>query len=114
MATAMLLEWEGVTQADYDRVNDALNLGDNPIEGLILHTAGPGPSGWRVFDIWESQEAFGRFVEERLMSAINDAGLSEQSQPDPQLYQLYNVYAPAAAELGQIGATALSGDRARV
>jgi hypothetical protein len=29
---------------------------DWPVEGLIFHTAGQGASGFRVVDVWESQE----------------------------------------------------------
>lgn len=36
---------------------------DWPVEGLLVHTAGPGESGFRVVDVWESEEAFNRFGE---------------------------------------------------
>ena len=113
MATAMLLDWERVTQEEYDRINDALDLGVNPIEGLILHTAGATPTGWRVFDIWESPEAFQRFVQERLMPVIKEVGPEGKGEPQPRLYHLHNLYTPGAEELSRIGATALSGDRVR-
>jgi hypothetical protein len=112
MAMGMLLDWEGVTQEEYDRINDAVNLGDNPADGLILHTAGATQTGWRVFDIWESPEAFERFVETRIGPVMQEIGL-ERGEPQPQLYHLHNVYAADLGTLAQVGATALSGDRAR-
>jgi hypothetical protein len=84
MATGMLLEFPGFTKEHYDRVNDALNLGEHSIEGLILHTSGPTPAGWRVYDIWESTGAFERFVEERLMPTLQEAGLVDESGAAPQ------------------------------
>src|SRR5262245_60812554 len=34
---------------------------DWPVEGLLVHAAGQGAAGFRVVDLWESEEAAGRF-----------------------------------------------------
>ena len=34
---------------------------DWPVEGLLVHAAGQGADGFRVVDLWESEEAAGRF-----------------------------------------------------
>ena len=34
---------------------------DWPVEGLLVHAAGQGKNGFRVVDLWESEEAAGRF-----------------------------------------------------
>ncbi|HSO30615.1 MAG TPA: hypothetical protein VLS28_11980 [Candidatus Sulfomarinibacteraceae bacterium] len=34
---------------------------DWPVEGLLVHAAGQGKGGFRVVDLWESEEAAGRF-----------------------------------------------------
>jgi hypothetical protein len=34
---------------------------DWPVEGLLVHAAGQGRNGFRVVDLWESEEAAGRF-----------------------------------------------------
>lgn len=34
---------------------------DWPVAGLIVHAAGQGAGGFRVVDLWESEEAAGRF-----------------------------------------------------
>ena len=34
---------------------------DWPVEGLLIHAAGQGDGGFRVVDLWESEEAAGRF-----------------------------------------------------
>jgi hypothetical protein len=36
---------------------------DWPVEGLLAHAAGESQSGFRVVDVWESEEAFARFGE---------------------------------------------------
>lgn len=42
-------------------------------EGLILHAAGPTDEGFRIIEVWESEDAWERFLTERLGSAIDPA-----------------------------------------
>jgi hypothetical protein len=45
----------------------------NPPDGLIAHFGGPDESGgWRVCDIWESQDQWERFAEETLMPVAQE------------------------------------------
>jgi hypothetical protein len=100
----MLLEWDGVDESQYNRVNEQLALDDNPVDGLLLHTAGPKPDGWRVFDVWRSEDHFQRFVDQRLKPAVAQAGI--QAEPRPQLSPVYNLFAPGADAIGKAGASA--------
>ena len=54
---------------------------DWPVEGLLVHTAGQGESGFRVVDIWESEDAVRRFGE-RLLPILQEVGVEEQ----PEMY----------------------------
>jgi hypothetical protein len=54
---------------------------DWPVEGLLAHIAGQAPSGFCVVDVWESEEAFGRFGE-TLMPILQDIGVEGQ----PEIY----------------------------
>src|SRR5438876_11146489 len=45
---------------------------DEAPEGLIVHSAGQGEQGYYVYDIWESREAFERFMEEKLGPALGE------------------------------------------
>src|SRR6266849_5288012 len=45
---------------------------DESPDGLIAHSAGQGEQGYYVYDIWESREAFERFMEEKLGPAIRE------------------------------------------
>ena len=57
---------------------------DWPVEGLLAHVAGPGVSGFRVVDVWESEEAFGRFGE-TLMPILQELGVEGQ----PEIYPVH-------------------------
>ena len=52
---------------------------DWPVEGLLMHAAGQGEKGFRVVDVWTSQEAFQRFGEKLtpIMQAVGVEGPPE-------------------------------------
>lgn len=52
---------------------------DWPVEGLLAHIAGQGENGFRVVDVWASEEAFNRFGE-TLMPILAELGI--EGKPD--------------------------------
>ena len=54
---------------------------DWPVDGLLVHTAGQSRDGFRVVDVWESEEA-ARSFGERLLPVLQDIGITEP----PDLY----------------------------
>jgi hypothetical protein len=54
---------------------------DWPVEGLLAHVAGRSPSGFRVVDVWESEEAFQRFGE-ALIPILRELGV----EGEPEVY----------------------------
>ena len=75
MAIAKLLEFAGVTSDQYDRVLERLELGGKLSSGGVYHIAGPTDDGWRVVDVWDSQEDFDRFFKEKLGAALEAEGM---------------------------------------
>ena len=92
MAIGVLLDIPGGTQEQYEEVNQRA-FGDTkgptePIRGLLVHTAGATTSGFRIFDVWESQEDFDRFMNETIMPATEGMDLP---QTPPEIYELTNL-----------------------
>ena len=58
------------------------SVADWPVEGLLVHAAGQGPSGFRVVDVWTSEEAFQRFGE-KLMPIMQAIGIEGQPEVYP-------------------------------
>jgi hypothetical protein len=54
---------------------------DWPVEGLLAHIAGEGETGFRVVDVWESEDAFARFGES-LLPILQEIGVEGQ----PEIY----------------------------
>lgn len=87
VAVAMLVENPEGSQEIYEKIRGQLGL-DGPAGG-IFHAAGPSPNGgWRVLEVWESEEDARRFAQERIMPAFDAAGIP-RPQP-PQVWQLHN------------------------
>ncbi|HYH12114.1 MAG TPA: hypothetical protein VD789_07140 [Thermomicrobiales bacterium] len=78
MAVITLLEFPGLTREQYERVG--ANLAGGPPEGILYHSCGPHEGGWRVVDIWESREAFDRFVDGTYLAAVRGVGGPEPSR----------------------------------
>ena len=70
--------WADLTQEE-DRLESP---SDWPVAGLLVHAAGQGESGFRVVDVWESEEACNQFGE-ILAPILQEVGITEQ----PELYQ---------------------------
>ncbi|MFE9257712.1 hypothetical protein [Streptomyces sp. NPDC006879] len=89
MTIAMVLDNPHGSQEIYDRAREQLGLQDKPAGG-IFHAAGPSPTGgWRVIEIWESEEEAKRFVKERLAPALQAAGATGPP-PTPQFSPIYS------------------------
>ena len=68
MAWAYVQTVEGIGLDVYDAVGD--EVGEETPPGAILHAAGLYEGKLRIIDVWESEEAYRRFREERLTPAL--------------------------------------------
>lgn len=80
MAEGLILEFDGVGREEYEAVNARLGVdmetgaGDWPA-GLLFHGGGVKAGGLFVFEVWESRDAQGRFMEDRLGRALQESGI---------------------------------------
>ena len=89
MPVVLVVEGPTLTQERYEESVRRLTGGrgrlekpaDWPVDGLLAHTAGQGQNGFRVVDVWESEEAARRFGE-KLMPVLQEIGITEQ----PDMY----------------------------
>jgi hypothetical protein len=78
----------------YQRITDA--LGDEPPKGLIAHIAAERPEGGlRYIDVWESEQDWDRFAEERLHPVVHgllSQVFGDQLPPEPERTPLSAVH----------------------
>jgi hypothetical protein len=89
MPVAAVFEAPGFTQDSYEESVRMLtgkssleSPADWPVPGLLAHIAGQGPNGFRVVDVWESEEAFNRFGE-TLLPILQEIGAEGQPEVYP-------------------------------
>lgn len=59
---------------------------DWPVKGLVAHIAGDTGNGFRVVDVWESEEAFLRFGE-ALAPVMKAIGI----EAEPMIYSAHTI-----------------------
>jgi hypothetical protein len=78
-----------LTQEEYAQVVSRITDGktrmespdDWPVGGLLAHIAGEGENGFRVVDVWESEDAFRQFGD-TLMPVLQELGV----EVTPEVY----------------------------
>lgn len=88
MAVVLVHQGPGVTRSNYEQVIRSMtgkeradSPSDWPVEGLLVHAAGDAPNGFRVVDVWESEEAAQR-LGEQLAPHLQEAGITAE----PEIY----------------------------
>jgi hypothetical protein len=99
MATVMLMHWREATLDQYDAVRDKVQWDQDLPAGVKLHVCGHADDGMHILDVWESEEAFNTFFEERIGPAVQEVGI--QGQPDVKFYPLHGVFVPALGQSQQ-------------
>jgi hypothetical protein len=92
MPVVLVHQGPTITQERYDEAIRKLTGGksrvestaDWPVAGLLVHAAGQGEHGFRVIDVWESEDACRRFGD-RLMPILQEVGIKDE----PEMYPTY-------------------------
>jgi quinol monooxygenase YgiN len=96
MAVAVIqefpIEGDDRTTTNYDRIQEALDTRDNPPAGGLVHAAGfdEGAGVFRIFDVWESQEAWEAFFNDRLMPIVKPLMEQGARAPETRVYGLHD------------------------
>jgi hypothetical protein len=94
MPVGMLLDTPEGSQEMYEALTTKIFGSLQPAvlpEGLIFHTAGPrDEGGWRVIDVWESEDAFWQFFDAKVLPAAGELG---QAPPEsrPTFFAIHNL-----------------------
>ena len=97
MAYVAVIDIPGLTTEQYDVVLERMQVVERPSPGIYLHICAPTDDGLRVIELWDSEEGFRAFVEERLFPAATELGI--QAQPAIAITPLHFLFAPRLEEI---------------
>ncbi len=87
MSVVMIIDDSNGSQQTDEKVSAGLTL---PIGGRV-HVAGPRPGGgWRVIEIWATEEEARRFLREKFSPALRAAG-APGPPPEPEFWPLHRL-----------------------
>jgi hypothetical protein len=82
MAITFTLEMPGITAAQLDAVLGDLGVGPGHApDGQIAHVEVVTDAGATITDVWDSEEAFGRFMQGQLGPLLAKHGFPELAPP---------------------------------
>jgi hypothetical protein len=90
MAVAVEMTFRGATTEQYDQIIQKMGLtagGATPPDA-ISHWVAETDDGLRIVDVWESQEAYEKFAQEKIGPYSAEAGITEP--PETRVYEIHN------------------------
>ena len=97
MAVIAHVVLSGVTPDQYDAVRAECGWLEKTPDGGVAHLSWWEGADNHNLDAWESEEAFGRFGDERLGPAMAQVGVAVE--PKVTFYPAHEVFVPAAITL---------------
>ena len=94
MAVVIVNEIEGADQAFYDQVNPKVMPDGQLPDGCQVHIAGPVDNGWRVITVWDSDERFQEFRNEKLIPAMREVGGEARIAPGIKANPVHKLITP--------------------
>ena len=102
MAVVLVQQGPGFTQESYEEIVRRMmdgktrpeSPGDWPVDGLLVHVAGEGENGFRVVDVWDSEESVQR-LGETLGPIIKELGIEASPETYPALTFVSATFVPA-------------------
>src|SRR5437763_9682376 len=86
------IEGDDRSTTNYDTVSERLNARNDPPQGGLVHTAGFDEEAgvFRIFDVWESEEAWQTFLNDRLMPVVRPLMEQGGRAPETRVYHLHD------------------------
>ncbi|MGZ4689396.1 MAG: hypothetical protein ACXVKA_08160 [Acidimicrobiia bacterium] len=89
MAVGVVLDFEGATLDQYDQVVEKMGFtpGGRGAPGGLFHWVTKTDTGIRVTDVWEAQDVFEAFAQEKIQPITVAVGL-----PNPPVVKFFPVH----------------------
>ena len=88
VAVGVQVDFKGMTLEQYDEVIKRMGFEPQGSGPALFHWVTKTDDGIRATDVWESQEDFDKFAEEKIGPITQEAGI--QAQPEVQYFDVHN------------------------
>jgi hypothetical protein len=92
VAVVWILEWDGITPEQYDELRLRTSWDTDLPDGLQHQAAAFSDKALIITQVWKSPEHVMRFMEDRLLPAIEAMGI--RSMPRVDQYPVHSVLSP--------------------
>ena len=92
MAVIIQLEWPGLTREQYEEARRLVRWEEDPPKGSIVQSQGFDNGTFIASDIWESEEDWNGFMQDRILP--NVGGLGIPGQPTIKVVEAARVFIP--------------------
>jgi hypothetical protein len=93
MTIGIRIKLRGVTEEQFDAVNEHINPAGDPPKGLVFHSSGPIEGGWGVIDFWEARQDFDAF-QGRIQDGVAAAGVAMEGPPEVKEFPVHETFQP--------------------
>jgi hypothetical protein len=90
MAVIWLVEWDGITQEQFADLQSRTEWATDPPNGLEHQVVAFSDKALVLTQVWKSPEHVMRFMEDRLLPAVQAMGI--RSMPRVDQYPVHNVF----------------------
>ena len=90
MAVVLSFKWAGTTPEQYEAVRDLVRWEEDTPDGAVLHVAWFEADGLHITDVWDAEDDFNRFMQERLAPAIEKVGIA--GEPEVEFTSLHRRF----------------------
>jgi hypothetical protein len=97
MTVVTTIDVYDMPNTEYRAVLDRMGVETRPEPGIYLHVTAQTDFGLRVIEIWDSQEGFENFAQQRMLPALKDLGIDRRTEITVK--PLHNLFAPRLREL---------------
>jgi hypothetical protein len=95
------MDIDGLTLDEYKAVAIALGPEARSAAGILLHIATQTDSGYRIVEIWDTEDGFQAFVEKYFGPVMGRLGIYKQ--PTISITPLHDFFVPRIGDLETVG-----------
>ena len=92
MPILWIMEWEGLTAEDYEKLRQSVDWEGNVPDGLYHHVAAFDGRAMIISEVWESPDHVQPYMDERFLPAVQALGIT--SMPKVDLAETHAIFKP--------------------